>query len=380
VLAAAAVLGALVLPLAAAAAPASAAADPSSAPSRPDTIDPSDPSLNDPDNPRATFGIQPANTIVGNEQFAFDFGVAPGSQIFDNVAIVNFSSEPLTLGVYPVDAFSTPDGQFGLGLEDDALADAGSWITVGDPTTQVDVPAQSTELGAGRVFLPVAISVPPNAEPGDHAAGIVTALRTLSENPQGQNVELEQRVALRVYVRVAGELKPGITVTNVRADYKPGARPWQAGTSTVTYTVANTGNIRLGFTPSVSVEGPFGLGRREVTGDPVIELLPRGQVDITQDVDGVWPLLSLQNRITVTPQAAPRVDDPGLDPVTVSVRTTAIPWIVLAILVVIVILIVVAIVRRRRRRGPAAPRRTSGTPDGGAPGAGEKAATPVAAG
>lgn len=331
----------------AAALPATAA---SVSPSTPSPIDLTDPALNDPDAPvRATFGVQPANTVTGNEQFAFDFGVAPGSQIFENAAVVNFAAEPVTLALYAADAFTTTDGEFGLGLRTDAVTGAGAWITIGDPTTQVEVPGQTTEVGAGRVFVPVTIAVPPNAEPGDHAAGITASLTTRGENPEGQNVDLEQRVALRAYIRVDGELTPGLTIESLDATYQAPWEPWRPGTLTVTGSVVNEGNVRLGYRPTVTVEGPFGLGRKTVTPDPILELMPRSRVEFTETVEGVWPLGSLRATLDLQPQAAPRTADPGLDPVSRTVTTTAVSWILVLIVIVAVALLVLLIIRSRRR-------------------------------
>lgn len=94
------------------------------------------------------------------------------------------------------------------------------------------VPAAGGE-GPGTVVLPLTITVPADATPGDHS-GAVVAASTTSGGSEAANVQLEQRVAVRVYLRVAGESAPGLTLSDVVASYRPAALPWQAGAVDVT--------------------------------------------------------------------------------------------------------------------------------------------------
>lgn len=300
---------------------------------------------------RITFGVQPATTLGGNEQPGFFFEVPPGSVVFDEVAVLNYSDDAVDLDVYAADATTSRAGDFAVGARAAPLSDVGAWLTVGEPTDRVTVDPETPELGAGRVILPVAIQVPPNAEPGDHAGAVVVSLTTESRNPEGQNVRLEQRVAARVYLRVSGEQRPSLVVTDLTATYEPARTPWDAGAVEVTYTLVNTGNIRMAVEPLVGIRGPFGLGAQQVESETVPEVLPRSSVTRTERVSGVWPLIRYGVTVEATPAAALLAAAPELGPVEGSTSVWAWPWyLVVALLIILVTIVIIAMWRRRKRR------------------------------
>lgn len=71
----------------------------------------------------------------------------------------------------------------------------------------------------------------------------MASLRTLGKNPQ-ENIYLDQRIGARVHIRLAGDVRPELTVTQVAADYAGSLNPFSRGTAVVTYRVTNTGNVR----------------------------------------------------------------------------------------------------------------------------------------
>ena len=218
----------------------------------------------------------------------------------------------------------------------------------------------------GTVILPVTITVTADAEPGDHAGGIVASLDTVGQNPDGQNIELQQRVASRVYVQVGGQIAPELSITGIEADYVPPARPWQPGSVELSYTVANTGNLRLGFEPTATVSGPVGTLSRSRGSDTVEELLPGSSVDIRVTVPDVWPVVRAGVRVTANPLAAPVAADPGLTPVRAERTIWAITRDMAAALGVLALLLSLPVVRSllrvRRTRQAAKPHVTPPAP------------------
>ena len=303
---------------------------------------------------RVGFGVVPATAQDLDYRAYLVYGLTPGSVAYDHIGIVNYGTDPLVLEVYASDAEAPVDGGFALAAASSPAVDLGAWIGI-EGAGSVEVPGRDDDGQPGKVILPVSITVPADAEPGDHAAGIVASLDTLGQNPEGQNVELQQRVASRVYVQVGGQITPELSITGVQTDFVAPTRPWRSGSMDVTYTVANTGNVRLGFDPTARVAGPFGLLARSQDSDVVMELLPGASTEVDVTVADVWPVVRAGVRMIANPVAAPAAADPGLTPVRAERTVWAITWEIAAAVVVLVLLLALPVVRavRRRRPGPA---------------------------
>ncbi|MFD0638853.1 WxL protein peptidoglycan domain-containing protein [Catenulispora yoronensis] len=193
----------------------------------------------------STFGIQPKPNP--NERAAFSYNANAGASVKDTVVVSNFGDQPLTLHVYANDAINTSDGGFDLRPSAEPPKDSGAWVKFDDPKPFQIVPPKS------KVELPFTLSVPANATPGDHAAGIVAALTMPSTDGKGNRVNVEQRVGSRIYLRVAGDLKAQLAVTHAVATYHGTWNPLGSGTADITYLITNTGNVRLGAAQSVHV-------------------------------------------------------------------------------------------------------------------------------
>lgn len=238
----------------------------------------------------AAWSVQPSSrTGPGNRPF-FTYDLAPGAAVTDYVAVTNLGTSPQTFTVYASDAFTTATGGYDLLPADRPAADAGSWIRLGRRI--VTVPPRS------RADIPFSLTVPPNATPGDHAAGIVAAVTATSATAAGQTTRLEQRVGARVYLRVTGHLRPGLRVDGLRAAYRPGAVPF-AGRLELSYTVRNTGNTRIAPGQQAAVTGLFGLPVGSTTLDPLPELLPGAALERHATVSGP-ALLRLTAAVSLT--------------------------------------------------------------------------------
>lgn len=293
-----------------------------------------------------SFGIAPAGAEHPDDRAFIQVAAAPGSTVYEHVALLNQGSAPVTLRVYGADGLMADGGGLTVGGADDPV-DAGTWIDLGG-VTEVEVPAQAAETGFGYVILPIALTVPADAEPGDHVAGLVASLD--SPGTAGTDtpaIELQQRVAARVYVQVAGALDPGLAVEGVHATWSGTALG--TGTAAISYTLRNTGNARVAVDQQVRVAGPFGLGSVETDPPRVDDLLPGGTTDVTVEVDAL-PLVLESVQVTAHARQAAAGIDPGDLTATGTTRLLAVPWLWVALLLLLVVAVVLLLARRRRRR------------------------------
>lgn len=296
-----------------------------------------------------TWQVQPAGADGPDDRGAFVLAGEPGATLQDTVAVTNVSTHPITLRVLGSDAFTTSSGEFDLLPTATAPADVGSWITfapgvlAGDGS--VTIPARS------RLSLPFAVAIPVDATPGDHAGGIVTSMSALGADG-GQQVVVDARIASRIYLTVGGELQPRMQVSDVHATRSgPWWNPFD-GSVEVSWTITNTGNVRLAGSQRVTVAGPFGWGGTTASVPDLPEVLPGGSVTQSTVIDAV-PALGV---IDATGSLQP-VDGTGrvaeaLAAVTFQTTLIAVPWIVVAAVLVLAVAawLIVRASRRRRAR------------------------------
>jgi hypothetical protein len=298
---------------------------------------------------RLTFGVQPASAAKPDGRAAYRYSVTPGGRLTDHVAVRNFSAAPLVVSVYVTDALNVEGDGFGLLPAATKPVDVGTWFGVerSRGATRLTVPAKGTTI------LPLALTVPLDAQPGDHTGGVVVSVTTVTKNAQGTDTRLEQRVGARVFIRVSGPTRPDLTVQDLTAHYDGSWwNPFSPGRTVVTYRVRNSGNIDLGARSTVEVSGPLGLLARTSRPADSRLLLPRGDVQVTTTVPGTWPLFRLTSKVTVDPLV--QVGDPvtGLRAVHAAVTIWAVPWAAIGLVVLLLIVVVLLVVRRRRARRP----------------------------
>jgi hypothetical protein len=302
-----------------------------------------------PEEGQLTWGVVPANAEgQPDNRVSFRLEVEPGGTVTEHALVTNYSSTPVTFDIRGSDGVISEDGAFDVLPPDDEQKDIGTWIEV---QQAAEVPA------GGSALIPFTITVPANATPGDHPGGIVAGISRTSEEEGGPQVGMNARVGVRIHMRVAGEVEPVVTISDVNTSYDASLNPFSAGTLTVTYTVTNEGNIRLGSIQEGEVDGLFGLPsgaegpRGAVIGDQR-ELLPGDSVTVTEVLEDTWPMGRLSTE--VTGYQDPVGEDPGLgelDPVSASASVWAIPWPQLVVLLLVLLVIAGLIRRRARRRG-----------------------------
>jgi hypothetical protein len=286
--------------------------------------------------------------------------VKPGQVLRDHVAILNISTRPVTLSVYAADAYNTPDGAFDVLRAGQTSRDLGSWVKL--QRTTATVPARSA------LITPIELHVPKNAEPGDHAAAIVASLRSRVRDRKGNVVDRDDRVGTRLYVRISGPLHPRIELSRHTAGFHAGRIPLGRGRATVTYTIRNTGNVRLVGKQTIRVTNLIG-GARAAQTPALPELLPGNEFSFATPVEKVLPTFVDTAHVTIDPLSVSGNVDPAMAQATAKARFVAVPWLVVAALLVLLGVGARWWWRRRRARRAAVPV-TPPAPAAAAPAAG----------
>lgn len=272
---------------------------------------------------------------------SFVVEVDPGQSISDSVTIRNLTPDPITFRLYPAEAFNPAAGGIAVKSSSEVLAGAASWISLS--TNQVEVPGR-TENAVFEAKVPFTVNVPSDVTPGDHAAGIA-ALNVKSETEQsGENaqVAVERAVAVPLFVRVSGPLRPSLAISGVSVAHDNPLFPLGERSTRVTATITNDGNVRLSPEVTGSLD-PFGPGGGELDPAAIDNLLPGSSQTVTLEVDSSPYLGPATVRLVA-----------AADGVSVA-RSTAfwtIPWL---LVIVVVVLVLVLVWRRRRNRRPPAP-------------------------
>ena len=287
------------------------------------------------------WSVKPAGAKGQSRRDYFVYTLSPGQRVRDDVVITNMSDRPLTFRVYATDAFNTGDGSFALLTADRQAADVGTWISVKGAPTRTVKPGRS-------VRLPFTLAVPDGATPGDHSGGVIAAVTEQTTGAQGQRVNVDRRVAARVYARVNGALSSSLQVEALKVD--PDNPVFGAGGAKVTYRIRNAGNVRLSAAARIGVTGPFGTGLGSPADRTVPELLPGNAYTFTDRVRGVWPAGPLTATLRLTPVDATETGPSAARPTVRTAGWWATPWPALAALVVVAGAGLYLLRRRRSRR------------------------------
>lgn len=266
------------------------------------------------------------------------YELQPGSVISDVVRLSNSTDAPLTFYLYARDASTASDGTgYVIQTFDESPVDAGSWVRLPAEAAKYTLrPRTSADI-------PVTLTVPTNATPGDHAGAVVAELVGDADSSGG--VEVRARIATRMYVRVTGDLRPDMVVSSIDLDYGRSALGL-SGPVTVSYTIRNVGNVRL--SPQVGLELKDGFGRtiRKAALRDFRDVLPNGSIEVTEEFENVRALVRLRAEVVATTS--------GQTPATArgAVTIWAIPWIVgvlaLGVVVLVALIILVRMLIRRR--------------------------------
>ncbi len=288
-----------------------------------------------------TFGLQPASAKAPDLRTTWTYhNLKPGQLVVDHAAVLNVTNQPVTLSVYAADGKNTTTGGYSVVPSSRSSLDVGSWVKLA--RSQVTVPAHSS------VVMPFTLRVPRNAEPGDHAGGIVASLRTFAKDAKGNTVSIENRVGTRLYVRVAGKLVPRIRVDHLEPHYEGGG---VSGDATVTFTVHNEGNVRLMGRQSVRITDVLGGNILAKDVPELPELLPQNSFTFSVKALGLKPVGYFTALVTVDPQSVTGNVDPVLQQANAQQSFTGLSAGVMAFAGVVAFGLGWLVIRRRLRAG-----------------------------
>ncbi|MCC5577597.1 DUF916 domain-containing protein [Microtetraspora sp. AC03309] len=288
-----------------------------------------------------SWAVTTASGDFGTGRPNYNYTLDPGGRLEDGLVIVNHGTTPLHMVVYAADGFTTEQGRLDLITRDAKSAGVGAWVHTNRPDVTVR-PGESVEM-------PFTVALPDNAAPGEYMGGIVTSPTRAGA---ADGIDGDRRLGIRIRLRVGGELKPALSVEDMRVRYSGTPNPFGKGDATVTYTIRNTGNAILTARQAVAASGPFGrLGVHAPQIDDSPQLLPGDTWKVSVPVHGVAPALRLTGTVTLIPLLT---DASGSVAPLATVESTThawtIPWALLLLLIALCGIVVAALTSRRRRQ------------------------------
>ncbi len=231
-----------------------------------------------------SWALTPAGTAEGggSNRPTLSYTGDPGTVIEDAVTIFNLGNEILTFRLYATDAVNGPEGRFSLLPAGDPVVDVGSWVEIAQELVTV-APGRSATV-------PITITIPDGAAPGDHSGGVLASNEAFTTNADGAAVIVERRTGTRLLLRVNGPLRSELSVQDLSVDYDTSINPF-GGSAQVDFVIENRGNVRLDATADVTVAGPLGIGRSSAPPLEFPDLLPGQSVTVSTVVDGVPALM-----------------------------------------------------------------------------------------
>jgi hypothetical protein len=173
------------------------------------------------------YGARPASLDGDRPSGGYALTAEPGTSIADAVEIFNFTNEPATFDVYPVDVVLAADGKRTPASRDTERTGPATWIVV--HRARVDVPPQKSVVTSFEVAVPEGTAV-------DH---YTAALMVEPQRGEGTGAIVNRtRIGLWVEIDVAAHTSPA------PAPGTPSRWPWlpivviMLATAAVLYRVA----------------------------------------------------------------------------------------------------------------------------------------------
>ena len=289
----------------------------------------------------ASWTVRTASNDFGASRTSYGYTIEPGTSVSDGIVITNRGTQSIDLDLYAIDGYTSDDGQLALLVGGEESQGVGLWAVPANGHVTVD---------AGQVAtVPFTVTIPENATPGDYAGGIVTSL-TVPDQATGVNVD--RRLAVRLDLRVGGELAPALSVDDVRVAWSGGWNPFSGADATMTYTVHNTGNVAASADQAAQIAGVFGWFPHDAEAiEPAPKLLPGEEWTQTVTIRDVPAMVLLTASATLTPLITDAAGSTSpLDPVSASTIGWAVPWTLLILLALLAVAAVLFFRGRSTRR------------------------------
>jgi len=292
------------------------------------------------------FAVGAATRGKADGRPSLGYRLNPGEKVVDSVIIYNLGEEPVRLVVYPVDSVTSQDGTFNLSLPGDPQRGVGQWTDIDDRTFVLK--------GGESTIRKFTVTVPKDVIAGDRVGGIVAS--TVPDVPSltdaGQSIKVATRVGIRTVVRVAGEVTPGLSVSDFTSSFDASLAKPGFGRLTLTWSLQNTGNVRLGAVSQVEVSGALGPGASRDLAK-LEQILPGDVVKQTVVIEDMPASLRLNSTVNVTPVPL-EADVTAPQDVTATASTWAVSWSLVAVVALVVGLLIALLLGLRGRRRPGA--------------------------
>jgi len=283
-------------------------------------------------------GISPADTKGKPDgRSRFTYQAKPGQTLTDHVRVTNTGSSKIEVTLYAADAYNDENGDFALADGSEKKTGASAWVTFdGRPKLGLTL-----KRGESKT-VPFTVTIPADAGPGDHPAGVIASAVT-----SGQ-VTVERRIANRMYVRVSGDLQPILTITSFSGVYHSGLNPLD-GSISVTATITNSGNVALEGATTLTASTWFGAAIGRTSRAELPEILPGSTTTVNYEITGVPQVGFASVRMLLQGGISGDAPDPGPLPVIQrDLLIAAIPWAIVAVLLLGGVVWLVLWLRRRR--------------------------------
>lgn len=260
-----------------------------------------------------TWMVRPSDGTREDGRSWIELDLQPGETAQEHLLVRNLSRSPVTFTLTAADGYFTESGRFNMLTADEESTDAGTWVTIQD----------TVEVASGtQAIVPFTVTVPENATPGDHPAGVAASIRT-----GGEEVGIESRVGFRVMTRVDGELTPR-TEIEITGAYAATWNPFNPGRLDLEYTITNTGNTRLSVTPEITATALFGIVTFTSPADEIVEFAPGESRTEQLSIPDAWPLVLYQTEVTAAATSV-RAEPAAIAEeasATATAHVMAIPW------------------------------------------------------
>jgi LysM repeat protein len=283
-----------------------------------------------------TVGLTPAypDPKVYGSDIRFMYNLDLSQSKVDGFRMINNRDETVVIKVYPVDASTTAEGTYALVLEDDPRLDVGKWIHIAVNEIEVGPRTEKT--------VPFRISIPGNADTGEHFGGIITEEINTNNVLTGTGVRVLTRIGTRVYETVPGEVRKDLSVTRYDYGYagtginNPFKDFLEINRRTLFYTgFKNNGNVKLTPIITLDVKNMFGQSVVHVVNKDAGIVLPRGE---TNGNVVTWDGIPMIGRYTA--KVTINTVEPGVKEMTREIVIWAFPYKIAFLLVLLVIVII----------------------------------------
>jgi hypothetical protein len=285
-----------------------------------------------------TIGIVPAHPdpYVKFSDAWYFYHLNLGETKRDSVKLINNSDQTAVVRLMAEDGLVTSDGSFALMPHDQPNRDMGLWIKLS--ATEVEIPPKSEKL------VPFTITVPENADVGDHSAGIaMQEVEVVDDNViPTTGIKVVTRIGVRMYETVPGEVKKSFGITQLNYQFAAtGVSHFfkdllDINKRTVFFIgIKNEGNVAISPLVTLDIRNIFGRTVGHLENQEVGVVFPNGE---NKDGTVIWNDMPLFGRYTAKVTVNSRLS--GLEPKTQDIVIWVFPYKIGFVLIILVVFII----------------------------------------